>query len=244
MRQIVLSAVMIVLMIPMSCKKGPGIVRSYGDVITVRRESGAFTGIITGEKFRIFLKQDLSTPEFVEITYGQNVIDKISTEIKDGYLVIEDRNHFNWVRDLEVHPVCTVNVHDLTKLVARGASEVSCIDTLKVSDFDFKMEGVGSHHIKVKSGQVHGSCTSAGHVVFEGWGGLLAWSCENGGWIDASAMGSSDAYIFHYTDRDVYVNPETIFKAYVYGKGNVYYYRNPWMQFEKKEFGQGKVIKL
>jgi hypothetical protein len=76
-----------------------------------------------------------------------------------------------------------------------------------------------------------------------GWGGVLAWSCENGAGLDASGMKSADVYIYHYTERDIFVDPSIIFRAYVYNNGNVYYYREPTFLSEKKEYGNGKIIK-
>jgi hypothetical protein len=217
--------------------------RSYGEIVTETHELNAFKSIEVGEKFRLYITQDTSLPESITITYGKNVIDGIKAVVTNGKLTIKDKNRYNWVRNLDVFPLCTLNVHKPEKIIALGASRIDCIDTLHVSGLDFQMMGVGSHRMVIDADVLTGSCTGPGNVEFIGRGGLLTWYCENGGWIDGRNLKSSDAYLWHYTEHDVHLDAEKILKAYVYNKGNVYYYREPTLEFVKQEFGSGRILK-
>ena len=70
----------------------------------------------------------------------------------------------------------------------------------------------------------------------------MAYSCEDGSYIDARAMGGDDVYLFHYTQRDDFVNPNQVLKVEVYADGNVFYKKPPSRIFSKKEYGKGKVL--
>jgi hypothetical protein len=226
-----------------SCSKGPGFLRSYGEDVTIVRALPAFRQFSVGEKFKIYLTQDTNLPEQITISYGSNLVDKIETKVNNSILEIKDANGYNWVRNLDVQPVCTLNVHHLDAIQLHGAAELECKDTIFSNNLRVDANGVGKHHLLVYCGTISGSCSNAGIVIFRGHGGVFAWSCENGAWIDASEMNSYDVYIYHYTERDIWVNPSSIFKVNVYNKGNVYYYRDPVLAFEKLELGSGKVIK-
>jgi hypothetical protein len=243
LRQKYLLVLLGLLSLVFSCKKGPGFVRTYGENITVTRTLSEFSSISIGQKFKLYLTQDSSIPEQISITYSQNLMDKIETTVNSGELEIRDRNHYNWVRSLKVQPVCTLNIHKVSKISLHGATSCETLDTLNSHNLRIDANGVGRHFFLLNCGSVSGSCNNAGIIIFKGWGGILAWACENGGWIDASQMKSADAYVYHYTERDIYVDPGIIFKAHVYGKGNVFYYRDPALVFEKKEYGEGRVIK-
>lgn len=242
LRQIVLYFLLSTLAI-ISCSKGPGFVRSYGENTKVTIALSGCRGIEVGQKFHLYISQDTALPESITFEYGSHIINNLSASIKDSIVKIKDGNHYNWVRNLNVNPRCTVNLHRLAKLYLNGACAAKSLDTLTALNLEILMDGVGTHELTLRCGSVFGSCTNSGHILFHGWGGILAWSCENGGWIDASDMGSADVYLYHYTDRDVFVNPGTIFKAELYGNGNAYYYQTPWLTFEKKENGKGKVLK-
>ncbi|MCC7299273.1 MAG: DUF2807 domain-containing protein [Bacteroidia bacterium] len=226
-----------------SCSKGPDFARSFGPEKTTSRTLDSFSSIWVSQKFDLYLTANKNKPRSIDITYGAHVIDKISSAINNGELRLKDLNHFNWVRNLNVRPKCTINLHQVTKLQIEGSCNVICLDTLQSNNLEIIMNGVGTHKMLLNCGQVFGSCTNSGNITMIGKGGVLAWTCENGSWIDASALKSFDAYIYHYTDRDIYVNPSIIFSANIYAKGNVYYYTEPWLRFEKKENGIGRVIK-
>ena len=229
-------------LIAISCNKGPDFVTKYGDEITITKEVTGNGTLFVSQKFDLYLLQNSSQKEFIQITYGSNLVDKIAAEVEDGVFKVKDQNKYNWVRNLNVRPRCTLNLHSLQNLHLEGTSNLTCLDSIQTSNLSIKMDGVGVHSLKVNCGSISGSCSNSGGIAFSGRGGLFAWSCEDGGWIDASNMYSDDVYFYHYTDRDVYINPNVILVSYVYGNGNVFYKKKPWMKFEIKETGNGKVI--
>lgn len=229
-------------LLAISCNKGPDFVTKYGEDITITKPVKGNGTLFLSQKFDVYLLQDSSREEFIEITYGSNLVDKIEAQVVDGVFKVVDKNRYNWVRTLNVRPRCTLNLHHIEKLQLNGTANLICLDSIQTSNLNITMDGVGVHQLKVNCGSISGSCSNAGGITFSGRGGLFAWSCEDGGWIDAANMYSDDVYFYHYTDRDVYINPNVILVSYVYGNGNVFYKNKPWMKLEIKETGKGKVI--
>lgn len=225
------------------CSKGPGFVRNYGEQITVTRQPGAFNKLKLGQRFRLYLLQDTTKPELLTIDYGSNLIEKIESKISDGELEIVDKNSANWVRKTAYQPVCTLRVRNLNKISINGAAELSSIDTLYGDRLEVSMNSVGSQYLNVHCGQLYGGCINTGNMTFRGIGTIFAWSCENGSFVDAGNLKSDDAYIYHYTVRDIFVNPKNFFEVTIYNSGNVYYRQEPAYTFKQNIKGIGKVIK-
>jgi hypothetical protein len=224
-----------------SCSKGPDYARSYGPDATVFRPLTNFNKVRIGEKFQLFITADSLVPEGISISYGSHLIEKISTEIKDSLLVIEDKNGFNWVRSFKHFPVCTLNIRHLNSIRIEGAAEVTCLDSIVSPKLEVQMNSVGKQYFLTDCGQLAGACSNSGSIVFKGRGTIFAWTCEDGGSVDARDMFCHDAYLFHYSALNAHIKPLNKLEAWVYGTGNIYYYADPLYSSKKNEFGRGKI---
>ena len=226
------------------CQKGPDFLKSYGTEtnknIVLDRPC---LKLRVGQKFKLFITSDISKPEQINIQYGSNVIDKIRLEWQNDIYVLEDKNTFNWVRRFKVQPVCTMNIHKLNVLDIQGAASINFLDTLQTDQIDETMKSVDNQKLLINCGNLYGSGANTGHVDLAGRGTIFSWSCENGSSVDAVNLRSDDAYINHYTAREIRVNPENKLIASVFGAGNIVYLRDPLVKLEIKELGTGRVIK-
>ena len=228
---------------PSACSKGPGFTRSYGEESTAYRDLPAFTKIDVAQKFDIYLQQDTSKPRGITIAYGSNLIENIHADVTGDVLKIEDKNYANWVRNMNVNPRCTLNVHSISELRMGGAASVFCLDTISSPQLNISQKSSASHDLILNVGQLFGNIESSGHIIFHGFGGIFAFGAEDGGWFDASDMQSEDAYIYQYCDHDCFVNPAKQLHAKVYASGNLYYYTEPILVKNIQAFGKGQVIK-
>ena len=245
LRQIVYIASFYTLFLLFSCKNGPDIFKPYGNNATVTRILPGFHTITVGQKFDLFITQDTNKPLQITISYSENLLDGIAATVKDGNLTIKDNNKENWVRKLDVQPTCTLNIRKIDHLTINGAAQVMCIDTIKVGQDDWievQMNSVEHQEIRMKGGVLTGACNNTGNIYFEGVVNIFTFSCENGSWFDARNLSTSDAYVYHYTDRDIYISPKNIFGANVYGNGNIFYKTTPLFSFKKLETGKGRVL--
>lgn len=224
------------------CAKGPDFARPYGETGMEKRRLPAFNGLEMGQRFRLYITCDTGAPESVTIYYGSNLLKDIETSVENGTLFIRDRNRFNWVRSYRYSPTCTLNVHRLDRITLNGAAAVVCLDTIRTDKLALNVNSVEDQQFRVRCGQLYGSSSNSGRITFAGQGTIFAWTSEDGSGLDASALHCDDAYIFHYTERDVRVNPKNLLEAHAYGNGNIYYLRAPAIALKKFEFGRGKVL--
>ncbi|MBL7900889.1 MAG: DUF2807 domain-containing protein [Bacteroidia bacterium] len=189
------------------------------------------------------LKQDTSKPENAEIRYGSNLMDGITTRVENGVLHILDDNKYNWVRSLKVFPTVTLNIKTLRKLTINGSASVVCEDTLSGNSLEIEMSSVAGQTLLLNYGQVYGTGSNTGHVFFRGKGTIFSWGCETGSWFDARDLECDDAYVRHYTHHDVNINPAKQMEVYIYGDGNIRYFRDPTIRLSKWENGRGRLIR-
>jgi len=226
-----------------NCSKGPDFAKNYGKTKTEYRTLKSFNRIQIGERFKLYITADSTKEEGISIAYGDRLLPKISTAVTDSFLLIEDKNGFNWVRSFEHFPVCTLNLHRIQSIRIEGAAEVICLDSIVAPKLEVQMNSVGGQTFKVNCGQLAGACSNTGNIEFEGRGTIFAWTCEDGGSVDARNMFCHDAYLYHYTVRDIHIKPINKLEAWAYGTGNILYYSTPVFSLLKKEFGRGKIEK-
>lgn len=226
-----------------ACNKKPDAFTGYGKNKTIVRKLDHFTKLQVGQKFRIFITTDSSLPEQIEITYSENLVEDIGADIQEGLLKIRDHNHYNWVRKLDVQPRCTLNIRTLSELNIDGAAEVTCLDSISSPALNVALNSVGHQKLMLYVGILSGGADNPGNIEFSGRSNIFTFSCENGSWFDARNLDADDAYVFHYTDRDVYISPRNILEANVWANGNVYYNKDPGFRFTKNEHGKGRVIR-
>jgi len=243
LRQTNIHTIFLICLLAVGCSKGPDFFKSYGNEISKTAILPSFSKLQVGQKFILYITSDTALPEQITIQYGENLIDKIETKIADGELRIRDKNKFNWVRKLNVNPRCTLNIKSINRLNIDGAASVICLDSISSPKIELNMNSVEHQFLKMNVGILSGACENTGNIEFEGNCDILAFSCENGSWFDAKKMTMDDAYVFHYTDRDIFVSQKNIFKPHVYGNGKIYYNLEPTAIFIKEEKGNGRVIK-
>jgi len=228
-----------------SCKEGAQPWQSFGEIVQENRELTDFDKVRVRGKLLLYLFQDSSRDRSASITWGEHVINGMITEINsDGELLIEDRNSARWLRRLDTQAVCTLNVWGIRRIVIEDNVQVISLDTLKSAELEVQTVSTHPQKLKVDCGQLFGFIRGTGGMTFEGKGVIFSWSCEKGGAVDARNLESDDVYLWHFTQRDVWVNPQKQFEAYCFGEGNIYYEVEPGIRFIKSEQGSGRVLKM
>jgi hypothetical protein len=235
-------AILFALVMPIiACNESAQPWQSFGEITTETRLLDSFSQINASHSIQLFIKQDLNAPESVTITYGKNVMQGIVSEINEGELILDDRNKAKWLRNLNILPICTLNVHQINKIRLEGNAKLTCLDTLKTPALQLNINSVEEQNLLIKCGQLYGGIENSGHLNASGIATIFSWSCEKGSGLDARALLSDDVYMRHFTIRDVYVNPTKQFEGFVYNTGNLYYFTQPTYKFKVVEEGSGKV---
>ena len=224
-----------------SCQNSAQPWESFGDITTETRTLGSFHGLDVNHDIELFITQDSTKPAHIEITYGQNVIPGITTEIQNGVLSIRNSNKAKWLRKLNIQPKCTLNLHQIDDINLEGNAKVICIDTLYSQAIHCTVNSVENQNLLVFCGQFYGGVTNSSNVKLSGQATIFSWSCEKGGGLDASKLRSDDVYLYHFTIKDVFVNPLKQFDAHLFNSGNAYYFTTPTYKFKESAQGTGQV---
>jgi len=176
---------------------------SFGDITTETRTLGSFHGLDVNHDIELFITQDSTKPAHIEITYGQNVIPGITTEIQNGVLSIRNSNKAKWLRKLNIQPKCTLNLHQIDDIHLEGNAKVICIDTLYSQAIHCTVNSVENQNLLVFCGQFYGGVMNSSNVKLSGQATIFSWSCEKGGGLDASDLRSDDVYLYHFTIKDI-----------------------------------------
>jgi hypothetical protein len=214
---------------------------SFGDITTETRTLGSFHGLDVNQDIELFITQDSTKPTHIEITYGQNVIPGITTEIQNGVLSIKNSNKAKWLRKLNIQPKCTLNLHQISDIHLEGNAKVICIDTLYSQAIHCTVNSVEDQNLLVFCGQFYGGVMNSSNVKLSGQATIFSWSCEKGGGLDASDLRSDDVYLYHFTIKDIFVNPSKQFDVHLFNSGNAYYFTTPTYKFKESTRGTGQV---
>jgi len=224
-----------------SCQNSAQPWESFGDITTETRTLGSFHGLDVNQDIELFITQDSTKPTHIEITYGKNVIPGITTEITNGVLSIKNSNKAKWLRKLNIQPRCTLNLHQIDDIHLEGNAKVICSDTLYNQAIHCTVNSVEDQNLLVFCGQFYGGVTNSSNVKLSGQATIFSWSCEKGGGLDASKLRSDDVYLYHFTIKDVFVNPSKQFDANLFNSGNAYYFTTPTYKFKESAQGTGQV---
>lgn len=221
-------------------------ITSLGPERTITREVPSFHQIKLTDKFDVVLVQDDSLPESVTLTGGMNLFDGIDTKVKDGVLVIEDKNTCNFVRSfkervkvvIRLRKIDRIEIHSVVKITTRGALKLNNLDI-----FHMGLEDVALH-LDV-SDEVYIQSINSGALNLTGNSKILKGSIEEISILDARFLACEQVLIDNHSRLDCYVNATRVLYVKIYNDGNIWYVQEP---SELKEVnvrkGNGDLLKL
>ncbi len=107
-----------------------------GDIQSEVRILPPFESIYTQD--RIDLEYRFDSAYFIEITFGENLLEHIQTEVIDGQLRLENTAKCNWVRDLSIKPSVVLYAPHFSHIENRGTGHIDFLDTLNVASFTYE----------------------------------------------------------------------------------------------------------
>ena len=198
----------------------------------------------------------------LELTCPKNLIEKVTTEVKDDTLVVRNENDFNWIRsydysiDLTVYydSLRSVNFYSIGTLQSLDSLKgmwsqstdtiETVIDTVRTHNFILRiLEGAGDIDLTLSCDvlkTVFSNGTSK--VTLHGYAGYTEHYPKSYGVIHAEGLRSNIVKVISSSTNDTYVWAESALHAYLSNIGNVYYKGYPWI--EQTSTGGGTVIRL
>jgi hypothetical protein len=225
-RCVIISVVFFMLQGMYSCKKtsiGDAFKRT-GKVVTIQRTLPKnITTITAYNTINVLAVYD--TVNYLEITAGKNLLPKITTEVINGELILNNNNSFNWVRSFKIPINITIHTSNIKYLNIFGTGTItvnnnSCsADTVRITGKLTSSDVVLNTHCKVLyldistgtgSYTINGACNRL--YAYTGAIGVIHLDNCPSPYIDFTNNSISDIYI--HSTGDIY--------GQIYGLGNVY----------------------
>ena len=220
-------------------------VKTRGEPVVEYKTLPAFHSITVSNGINVALSQ--GNDHAATIEGWKNLMPKIRLSVdKDGVLVIEDANQFNFVRTRDNMTTVHLTVAgELNHIHFSGNGYFVSKDTIFTSgltvlceeasgsvDLKVKAQGVyiGTNHQNVASITIGGSCHNIG---ITNWGNAP---------VDLSGLLASFADIHHHGPGNVYINASESVSTVIYGMGDVYYWGNPLITLTRK--GKGNMYRI
>src|SRR6185436_7986633 len=188
-----------------SCKKDHlfDCFKSTGKTITVDRPAAAFNRI--DMKNNVDLVVHFGSDYSLKVTAGDNLIDGITTEIKDSVLYIKNENKCNWARNFNNIYTVDVTTNDLVNLVNWGSGDITFADTLTTYEFVFdNWNGSGTMNFKFNGARILVKIhTGAADVTVQGKTGLNYIWLFGYGYINCTGLEANSAYIVNKGSGDI-----------------------------------------
>jgi hypothetical protein len=126
-----------------SCKSEEGwdCTKPYGEKITELRFPGVFHSLDTEGEMDVEYRY--SDSAYVNVVSGDNIINRITTEVRDSVLYLRNEESCKWVRDLSRRPKVIVLSPTLKRMQNRSIGDIDFRDTLKSPEFLYEQYDAG-----------------------------------------------------------------------------------------------------
>ena len=229
-----------------SCKKAAicDCFKGSGKTVTESRSIAPFQHIELHGKVDLRLH---NAPDYhVTVTSGEKLIGKVTTEVKDGLLRIDNENKCNWVRNFDNQFEVNVYSPPFYRIFVNNSSgNVYMEDTLINNEFFFESWGsTGNYYLKLNCGTTKLSLqTGPASLNATGKTSVAYLRNSGGGRFDALQMNADDIYSTNNGTNDLLLYPNKLLDAVIGFSGDIYYKGNPMKQI-LKDNGTGKFIPL
>ena len=243
-----------------SCQKMDALFKNGEPVTEYRTVGQNFTVVSMFNNVNVKLVQDRHP--HLELTCPKNLIEKVTTEVKNDTLVIKNENDFNWIRSYDYSIDLTVyydslrsvnyysigDLRSIDSIIGMKAQSIDSteigIDTISTHNFILRiLEGSGDINLTFNCNvlkTVFSNGTSK--VILKGYAGYAEHYLKSYGVIHAEDLNSNIVKVMSQSTNDAYVWAQSVLYAYLYNIGNAYYKGHPWIEAHCE--GDGRVIKL
>ncbi|NOR86843.1 MAG: hypothetical protein GQ527_04480 [Bacteroidales bacterium] len=227
-----------------SCKKTDPLdcLTSTGSDITEQRAVSSFNKIILNDNVNLVITQDSSFS--IQVRAGENIIDKVTTNIENQELSIHNHNTCNWVRSFDREIIVYVGVNHLHHIEYRGSGDISSTNVIKGDSLMLEVrEGAGKVdlNIDMERNYIYFHIGTA-DIFYSGYAHISYVSGSSFGPVDARNMETVFTFISNSGSNNCYVRASSRLEATISSIGNIYYFGNPYAVLAGD--GEGELIKV
>lgn len=195
-------------------------IKGSGDMVTESRRVGEFDRIETVGSWDLVV--EVGPEKSVKLTFDDNTIDLITTEVDNGTLEIYSDESFSTRGRCKVE----VTVPVLLEVQSSGSGDIT-VERLDTDRFDFDLAGSGDFVLSGKVGEMRVRLAGSGDGTLRGEADVVDIKISGSGDIDATDMKARDARVRVSGSGDVEVACSDRFDGRVSGSGDIAYYGKP-----------------
>jgi Putative auto-transporter adhesin, head GIN domain len=218
--------------------------KSNGTIITEDRPVTPFHYVEMNNKVNLYVHS--SAVYRITVTAGNHLIDKVTTEIDNGILRIDNKNKCNWVRSFKNNFDVHVYLPVLDTLeVFESSGNINFIDTMYADRFSFQSwSSTGDYRFKVKAGTAYFALQTGPASLYAEGSCSIAYMWNQGqGLYDARNFICDDIYISNRSMNHEYIYARYRLYAKIEFSGNIYCRGNP-SDLKVDDYGGGEFIPL
>ena len=215
---------------------------SAGPMRIEERSIGDFRKVELHDRIDLVLEERAAGTLSVEA--GRNLLDQVETEVREGVLIISDRNTCNWVRSFKPRITVRIPMDRAGSFILKGTGNVSATSTVRRGEFRIEQGGgQGTARINLDVDTcVAGLHSGAGNVVYTGRAGLAFLYSASMGPIDASGLEAARVLVNNSGVTDIHCRATQELDAQIYNAGNIYYSGSPLITSQL--LGSGQFIQV
>lgn len=208
-----------------------------GKTTSELRELENFNGIELKSSANIYVTQ--GDIQEVRIEAEDNLINKISTTIKNKVLVVDAENNISYNKPVTIF----ITVKDLCMLELAGSGNIITRSQFQCDFMNVKLSGSGDIRVMVDSKSLKANLSGSGNLDLNGSASETDLRVSGSGNINASELISLSSAITISGSGKSTVDVRNELNVTITGSGNVYYVSEP-AKISSKIIGSGEISKL
>ncbi len=216
--------------------------KTSGKISTEKRSLTNFFAVKIYKRIHLRLIQD--SMNFLEIKAGKNLLPKISTEIKNDTLVIDNQNKCNFMRNFTDSIIVELHFTNINYLRYESSGDIISVGKIAANKFSSDTwNGSGKIDLDLNCNDVSFAFhTGPGDLVLKGSGKKIYLYCAGQGYLNAENFVSNEAQINSIGSGGIKIYSSKSLSGDMGGEANVEYFGNP-DSVAINNFGKGKLIK-
>ena len=211
-------------------------IKGSGNIITEERELAPFDEISLRVSGNVIITQGEN--QSVEISTDDNIMSIITTEVKNGKLVICSRGNIFRYSKLEIDII----IPEIQGLYVSGSGHIRGNEEILCNDIDIKVSGSGKVNLTLSAEDINTNISGSGKINLNGKAEELKVKISGSGDLNSEDLACEDASVRVSGSGDCRINATEDLDASISGSGNVYYKGNP--DISTKVSGSGSVQKI
>jgi len=228
-----------------SCKKenNKDCFKNNGLISKETRQLSEFDSLFIGPRFDVTLVED--SVNYIVLTSGRNLLELLSSEIKNRKLSLINNNKCNWVRSFDIPLEAEIHYTRMHHIEVLGSGTINNLDTLKRDSLSIELyDASGNIDLLVNNQLIRvAQHTGASDLSIKGRTGGLFIYCASLGLSDCVDLNAGYVFARNKSSADMRVFSNGLFDLSVEGDGNLFYKGNGEVRSSFKS-GRGSIGRI